>query len=65
VEQAARLLGFIGHWLRSNKIQLVHFDRTTYLGSLEAARAQLSETAFSAARAAGIEMTLEEAIASI
>ena len=64
VEQAARLLGFIEHWLQSNKIQLVHFDRTTYLGSLEAARALLSQASFGAARAAGIKLTLEEAIAS-
>jgi hypothetical protein len=64
-EQAARLLGFIEPWLQSNKIQLVHFDRANYLRSVEAARAPLSEATFNAARAAGFEMTLEEAIASI
>jgi predicted ATPase/DNA-binding XRE family transcriptional regulator len=64
-EKAARVLSFIEPWLQSNKIQLVHFDRSNHARSLEAARKQLSEATFATARAAGIEMTPEEVIASV
>lgn len=64
-EKAARVLSFIEPWLHSNKVQLVHFDRSNHARSLEAARKQLSKAIFVTAQAAGIEMTLEEAIASV
>ena len=59
-EQAARLLGFVEPWLQSNKIQLVHFDRTNYERILAATRAQLNNMAFVAAWEAGARMTLDE-----
>jgi non-specific serine/threonine protein kinase len=62
IEQAARVLSFVEPWLRSNQIQLVHFDRSKYERSVAAARAQLDEATFAKAWADGRALTMEQAI---
>ncbi|HEY5984701.1 MAG TPA: tetratricopeptide repeat protein [Anaerolineales bacterium] len=59
---AARLLGFIRQWLNSNKIQLVHFDRSNYERMVAAAQAELSDALSVDLQEAGAKMTLEETI---
>ena len=62
-ERAARLLGFLELWLRSNKIQLLHFDRTNYEGILAGVRTQLGQPRSAASEQAGASFTLEQAVA--
>jgi hypothetical protein len=63
VQKMARLLGFIEGWLQSNRIQLVHFDRTNYELIVAAARSELSEATFVALQEVGRSMSLDEAAA--
>ncbi|HEY6041287.1 MAG TPA: tetratricopeptide repeat protein, partial [Anaerolineae bacterium] len=62
IAQATQLLGFVETWLQSNHLKLMHFDRTNYERNVAAARAQLDEAMFNAARDAGRKMTVDQAI---